>query len=271
MSVPRMAVRRRRAVPRSTVRSRIVGATGARIVSRGIRWSSITVWCSRTWARPTGSRCSRADDIFEHLADDEEIVIIDHFAFGGPVDAPCNWFQTHENAMDPYHVFILHNAISGRPIRPEVGDLAAHRMAAPRVGRHGYAGPAIARWHDPAPRHRDAEPHDQGDPDPHAQRPRTDQQHVMGVADRRHQHTRVRDGAQSGWRSTTGPAGVRREPELVRAQRRGAPAIPRRLRDAGRPGCDHPSLRGAPGSVRPWCVDGAPSVQGTGACGGRRG
>jgi len=40
-------------------------------------------------------------------------VIVDHFAFGGPSDAPCNWFQTHENAMDPYHVFILHNAISG--------------------------------------------------------------------------------------------------------------------------------------------------------------
>jgi phenylpropionate dioxygenase-like ring-hydroxylating dioxygenase large terminal subunit len=52
-------------------------------------------------------------DIFEDMTDDEEIVIIDHFAFGGPVEAPCNWFQTHENSMDPYHVFILHNAISG--------------------------------------------------------------------------------------------------------------------------------------------------------------
>jgi phenylpropionate dioxygenase-like ring-hydroxylating dioxygenase large terminal subunit len=52
-------------------------------------------------------------DIFEDVTDSEEIVIIDHFAFGGPVEAPCNWFQTHENSMDPYHVFILHNAISG--------------------------------------------------------------------------------------------------------------------------------------------------------------
>lgn len=45
-------------------------------------------------------------DIFEDLSDEDEIVIIDHFAFGGPVVAPCNWFQTHENAMDPYHIFI---------------------------------------------------------------------------------------------------------------------------------------------------------------------
>ena len=59
-------------------------------------------------------------DIFEDLGDDEEIVILDHFAFGGPTDAPCNWFQTHENAMDPYHVFILHNAISGHQFDPKL-------------------------------------------------------------------------------------------------------------------------------------------------------
>jgi len=34
--------------------------------------------------------------------------------------APCNWFQTHENAMDPYHVFILHNAISGHQFDPRL-------------------------------------------------------------------------------------------------------------------------------------------------------
>ena len=60
-------------------------------------------------------------DIFEDLdSDTEEIVIIDHFAFGGPTKAPCNWFQTHENAMDPYHVFILHNAISGPQFDPKL-------------------------------------------------------------------------------------------------------------------------------------------------------
>lgn len=59
-------------------------------------------------------------DIFEEMTDAEEIVIIDHFAFGGPVVAPCNWFQTHENAMDPYHIFILHNAISGPQFHPDL-------------------------------------------------------------------------------------------------------------------------------------------------------
>lgn len=59
-------------------------------------------------------------DIFEDLGDDEEIVVIDHFAFGGPTEAPCNWFQTHENAMDAYHVFILHNTISGPQFDPRL-------------------------------------------------------------------------------------------------------------------------------------------------------
>lgn len=59
-------------------------------------------------------------EIFEDAADDEEIVIVDHFAFGGPAVAPCNWFQTHENAMDPYHVFILHNAMSGPQFDPRL-------------------------------------------------------------------------------------------------------------------------------------------------------
>ncbi len=50
-------------------------------------------------------------DIFEDLSDVEEIVVIDHFAFGGPAEAPCNWFQTHENSVDAYHVFILHGRL----------------------------------------------------------------------------------------------------------------------------------------------------------------
>jgi phenylpropionate dioxygenase-like ring-hydroxylating dioxygenase large terminal subunit len=59
-------------------------------------------------------------DIFEGLGDEEEIVVVDHFAFGGPTEAPCNWFQTHENSMDAYHVFILHNAISGPQFDPRL-------------------------------------------------------------------------------------------------------------------------------------------------------
>lgn len=58
--------------------------------------------------------------IFEDLSDGDEVVVVDHFAFGGPAVAPCNWFQTHENAMDPYHVFILHNTISGPQFDPRL-------------------------------------------------------------------------------------------------------------------------------------------------------
>ncbi|MCZ6852988.1 MAG: aromatic ring-hydroxylating dioxygenase subunit alpha [Gammaproteobacteria bacterium] len=31
---------------------------------------------------------------------------------GGPDLMPCNWFQTHENVMDPFHVFVLHSNFS---------------------------------------------------------------------------------------------------------------------------------------------------------------
>jgi hypothetical protein len=34
--------------------------------------------------------------------------------------APCNWFQTHENSMDAYHVFVLHNANSGSQFNPNL-------------------------------------------------------------------------------------------------------------------------------------------------------
>jgi len=63
-------------------------------------------------------------DIFEAPDDDTtgdtETTVVDHFAFGGPNVAPCNWFQTHENVMDPYHVFILHNTISGPQFDPRL-------------------------------------------------------------------------------------------------------------------------------------------------------
>ncbi|MEM9562142.1 MAG: Rieske 2Fe-2S domain-containing protein [Actinomycetota bacterium] len=60
-------------------------------------------------------------DIFDGFdPETEEVEIVDHFAFGGPSVAPCNWFQTHENVMDPYHVFILHVAISGPQFSPQL-------------------------------------------------------------------------------------------------------------------------------------------------------
>jgi phenylpropionate dioxygenase-like ring-hydroxylating dioxygenase large terminal subunit len=68
-------------------------------------------------------------DIFENLGDDEEIVVVDHFAFGGPPSAPCNWFQTHENNMDPLHIPILHNAISGPQFNPDLASWPALSFA----------------------------------------------------------------------------------------------------------------------------------------------
>jgi nitrite reductase/ring-hydroxylating ferredoxin subunit len=72
-------------------------------------------------------------DIFEDLPVDDEVVIVDHFAFGGPTEAPCNWFQTHENSADPYHVFVLHNTNSGSQFDPRLEIY-------PRISwtRHGW-------------------------------------------------------------------------------------------------------------------------------------
>ena len=35
----------------------------------------------------------------------------------------CNWLQTHENVMDPYHVFVLHSSNSGNQFMPLMGIL----------------------------------------------------------------------------------------------------------------------------------------------------
>lgn len=31
---------------------------------------------------------------------------------GGPDRIPCDWFQTHENVVDPFHVFVLHSTFT---------------------------------------------------------------------------------------------------------------------------------------------------------------
>ena len=47
----------------------------------------------------------------------------DSIGAGGPDMMPCNWFQTHENVMDPLHVFVLHSSFSSQ----QFGDLMAIR------------------------------------------------------------------------------------------------------------------------------------------------
>jgi phenylpropionate dioxygenase-like ring-hydroxylating dioxygenase large terminal subunit len=66
-------------------------------------------------------------DTLEALGPGQRLVANgDSIGSGGPPRMPCNWFQTHENVMDPYHVFVLHSSFSTSQfhelmnIRPEV-------------------------------------------------------------------------------------------------------------------------------------------------------
>jgi nitrite reductase/ring-hydroxylating ferredoxin subunit len=52
-------------------------------------------------------------DTLENLGEDRFLVASgDSIGSGGPERMPCNWFQTHENVMDPFHVFVLHSTFS---------------------------------------------------------------------------------------------------------------------------------------------------------------
>ena len=52
-------------------------------------------------------------DILENVEDGMRLVADGtSIGSGGPRIMPCNWFQTHENVMDPFHVFVLHSNFS---------------------------------------------------------------------------------------------------------------------------------------------------------------
>lgn len=54
-------------------------------------------------------------DVLEDLGDSFKIVADgSSIGSGGPERMPCNWFQTHENVMDPLHVFVLHSTFSSQ-------------------------------------------------------------------------------------------------------------------------------------------------------------
>ncbi len=62
-------------------------------------------------------------DIFDEVPEGWEIVA-DSGNIGLEGDpTPCNWFQTHENVMDPFHVFVLHAGFSGNQFVAEMGAL----------------------------------------------------------------------------------------------------------------------------------------------------
>ena len=62
-------------------------------------------------------------DIFDEVPDGWEIVADDgNIGLEGD-PTPCNWFQTHENVMDPFHVHVLHAGFSGNQFVAEMADL----------------------------------------------------------------------------------------------------------------------------------------------------
>jgi phenylpropionate dioxygenase-like ring-hydroxylating dioxygenase large terminal subunit len=75
-------------------------------------------------------------DVLEDLGETHKIVTDgSSIGSGGPERMPCNWFQTHENVMDPLHVFVLHSTFSTQQfndmmaVPPEISfDLTPYGM-----------------------------------------------------------------------------------------------------------------------------------------------
>jgi phenylpropionate dioxygenase-like ring-hydroxylating dioxygenase large terminal subunit len=62
-------------------------------------------------------------DVLENVPEGEEVVASgENIGLAGET-TPCNWVQTHENVMDPYHVFVLHSSHSGNQFVPIMGLL----------------------------------------------------------------------------------------------------------------------------------------------------
>ncbi len=62
-------------------------------------------------------------DVLDDVSPDEEVVADgSNIGLAGPT-TPCNWLQTHENVMDPFHVFVLHGTHSGNQFVPIMGLL----------------------------------------------------------------------------------------------------------------------------------------------------
>ena len=62
-------------------------------------------------------------DVLEGVPAGEEVVADGSNIGLAGESAPCNWLQTHENVMDPYHVFVLHSTHSGTQFVPVMGLL----------------------------------------------------------------------------------------------------------------------------------------------------
>jgi phenylpropionate dioxygenase-like ring-hydroxylating dioxygenase large terminal subunit len=73
-------------------------------------------------------------DVLEEVPDGEEVVASgENIGLAGE-STPCNWVQTHENVMDPYHVFVLHGSHSGNQFVPIMGLLPEVSWALTALG-----------------------------------------------------------------------------------------------------------------------------------------
>ena len=82
---------------------------------RPIRPTSSAAWCSSTWDRRRGSRLFPMYDVYDLRHRDDVVLkgmrIWGDHSIGYVRD--CNWLQHYENVMDPWHLGILHQMISG--------------------------------------------------------------------------------------------------------------------------------------------------------------
>jgi phenylpropionate dioxygenase-like ring-hydroxylating dioxygenase large terminal subunit len=90
-------------------------------------------------------------DIIEDLAPDEQLNANGTFLGADPARYPCNWLQIHENAMDSWHVYILHSTFSNvqfhdlMAVRPEI------RWEPTDDEIYRVSDSQDARWADDAP------------------------------------------------------------------------------------------------------------------------
>ena len=170
--------------------------------------------------------------------DDGEFVEADDSSIGGggPAVIPCNWLQHFENVVDPYHVPVLHGSFSG----PQFTNMMA---SMPEVKFETSPRGVTVRSIRQSGRRQGVLPGDGSRP-PHAARGAQSARRAirprrvdrLDVADRRHLVPHLcRGPRQEVRRHRTDALEIQRQ-VLVGHDRTGAPAIPRRLRGAGRPG-----------------------------------
>ena len=77
-------------------------------------------------------------DIFENVPDGFRVTAdADNIGLEGDA-TPCNWFQTHENVMDPFHVFILHGGFSENQFVAEMASMPDVSWHLTELGMKSY-------------------------------------------------------------------------------------------------------------------------------------